>query len=363
MYKLYKFKKDLKYYLYDHPRKKEILQNLYMLFMTALSGLVFAFGFNTFIQPNFQAISQVNPNILNEITIRHLASCGASGISQVLAVILKLCRAPWMNQEIYFNITYWMFYLGVNIPLFFLGFFRIGKKFAIYSLINVLFASGFGILLKSNDPYFFINQISAKIANETVARVIFAGMCTGLASALAYKIDTTAGGTDIIAFFISEKKSVLIGKWSAFFNLIIVTTYSILSVLPLDQSLFPDGSEFASVEPATSFIILAFTLLYMIIVTYVVDIINTKNKKYNIEIFTPNLNLSQSLIAAVPHSCTVIDGRGGFTGKSVYMIQMSVRKSEVKQIVKIAKTIDPKAFINVWPMEQVYGKFYKNPIK
>ena len=360
MYKLIKLKKDIKYYFYDHPIKKNIAENFYMLLITALSGLVFAFGFNTFIQPNYQAMA---PEVLNEVTIKYLASCGASGISQSLNVILKLCRLERITNEINFNISYWLFYLLVNIPLFFLGFFRVGKKFAIYSLINVCFASLFGILLKSEDPYFFINQISSRLATETVARVLFAGMCTGLASALAYKIDSTAGGTDIIAFFISEKKSVLIGKWSTFFNVIIVSTYSILSCIDLDQNLFPDGSEFASIEPSIAFITFLFTLLYMIVVAFVVDIINTKNKKYNVEIFTPNLNLSQSIIAAVPHGCTIIDGRGGYSGKPVYMIQISVRKSEVKQIVKLTKAIDPSAFINVWPMEQVYGKFYRNPIK
>lgn len=360
MYKLTKLKKEIKYYFYDHPVKKNILDNVYMLFMTALSGFVFAFGFNTFIQPNYAAMG---PEILNEVTIRHLASCGASGISQSLNVILKLFGVSWIANEINFNITYWLFYLAVNIPLFFLGFFRVGKKFAIYSLVNVCFASMFGIVLKSDDPNFFINAISAKLATETVARVIFAGICTGIASSLAYKIDSTAGGTDIIAFFISEKKSVLIGKWSSFFNLIIVTIYSVLSCIPLNTEIFPNGSEFASIEPSVAFITLLFTLLYMIVVTFVVDIINTKNKKYNIEIFTPNFNLSQSIIAAVPHGCTIINGKGGYSGKDVYMIQISVRKGEVKQIVKLTKSIDPNAFINVWPMDQVYGRFYKNPIK
>lgn len=360
MYKIYKLKKNIKYYFYDHPVQKDVVDSIYMLLMTALSGLVFAFGFNTFIQPNFQVLG---PEILQDVTIRHLASCGASGISQSLNVILKLCGVTWIADEINFNIMYWVFYFIVNIPLFFLGFFRVGKKFAIYSLVNVGFASLFGILLKSNDPSFFINQISAKLATETVARVLFAGMCTGIASALAYKIDSTAGGTDIIAFFISEKKSVLIGKWSAMFNVVIVSTYSILSCIRLDESIFPAGSEFGASEPSIAFITFLFTLLYMIVVAFVVDLINTKNKKYNVEIFTPNYSLSQSIIAAVPHGCTIIDGRGGYSGHPVYMIQISVRKSEVKQIVKLTKEIDPKAFINVWPMEQVYGKFYKNPIK
>lgn len=359
MYKFYKFKKNLKYYFFDHPVQKDIAENLYMLAVTALSAFIFAFGFNTFIQPNFSAIGVDS----SQATIKYLASCGASGISQSFCALLRIFGLEFMNSDINFNILYWIFYSTINIPLFFLGFFRVGKKFAVYSFINVILASIFGIFLKSNDPNFFINVIGSKLINETVARVLFAGICTGLASALSYKIDSTAGGTDIIAFFISEKKSVLIGKWSAFFNVIIVSTYLILSCVPLNESIFPANGEFTAIEPATAFIIFLFTMLYMIIVTLVVDIINTKNKKYLLEIITPNYNLSQSIIASVPHGCTITNGVGGYSGKPVYTIQITVRKSEVKQIVKLTRAIDPKAFINVLPMEQVYGKFFRNPIK
>ena len=360
MYKFIKFKKNIKNYLFDHPILNSIIKNSYMVFITALSGIVFAFGFNCFIQPNFQAI---DPSIANEATIKHLASCGASGISQSLATILKLCGFEFMSSDINYNIVYWCFYLLVNIPLFFLGFFKVGKKFAIYSLLNVIFASIFGILIKSDDPNNIINLISAKMATETVARVLFAGMCTGIAAALAYIIDTTAGGTDIIAFYISERKSVQIGKWSAFLNLIVVTVYSILSVLPLNEKLFPDSGGLGRVEVPTAIIIFLFTILYMIVVSLVVDTINTTNKKYEMKIITPNYNLSQAIIAAIPHGCTIIQGKGGYSGKDLFIIDIAVRKSEVKKVIRITKEIDPSVFINVVPMEQVYGKFFSKPIQ
>lgn len=357
-YAFVRTKKKIKNYLYDHPIFRAILENGLMLIITAISGLIFALGFNCFIQPNFEAIDSA---ISAEVTIYHLASCGASGISQSLCTILKLCNVEFVANDINYNIMYWVFYLLINIPLFFIGFFKVGKKFAIYSLINVAFASTFGILLKSNDPNNILNLISSALAKETVARVLFAGMCTGIASALAYVIGSTAGGTDIIAFYISERKSVQIGKYSTFFNLLVVGTYSILSTLPLNTQIFKD--DMGSVAPQTAVIIFLFTLLYMIVISIVVDTINTTNKKYELQIITPNYNLSQSIIAAIPHGCTIINGKGGYSGKDLFVIHVSVRKAEVKRVIKIVKEIDNKAFINVFPMSQVYGKFFKKPIK
>ncbi len=359
MYAFIRLKKKVKNYFYDHPVQNSILNNTWMILVTILSGFIFAFGFNCFIQPNFDVIPA---EVANEVTIYHLASCGASGISQSLVTILKLCGAGFVANDFYFNLMYWVFYFVVNVPLFFLGFFKVGKKFAIYSLLNVACASGFGILLKSTDPNNILNLIATQMATETVARVIFAASCTGIASALAYLIDSTAGGTDIIAFYISERKSVQIGKYSALFNLFVVGIYSILSVIPVNTELFPNP-DLQSVEPATAIIIFLFTVMYMIVISFVVDQINTTNKKFEIQIITPNYNLSQSIIAAIPHGCTIINGKGGYSGNDLFVIHVSVRKSEVKKVIKIVKEIDNKAFINVFPMAQVYGKFFRKPIK
>ncbi len=359
MYWLYRTKKNITNYFYDHPKQKEAVKNVYMLLITALSGLIFAFGFNVFIQPNLDAFSSDVLEELN-ITVYHLASCGASGLSQSLSTILKIAGVEWVSSETNYNIVYWIFYLSINIPLFFIGFFKVGKKFAIYSLINVLFASIFGILMKSDDPESLINQISLNLANETVARVFFAGMCTGLSSSLAYLIDTTAGGTDIIAFFISEKKSVQVGKWSALFNLVIVTIYSILSTVPLSD-IYTGG--LAAVDVSTAIIRFLFTIMYMLVITLVVDAINVVNKKCDVQIITPNYNLSQSIIGAIPHGCTIVNAKGGYTGNQLFIIHVTVRKNEVKKVIKLVRQIDNKAFINVFPTSQVYGKFYRKPIQ
>ena len=365
MKRLLRMKKKVIDYLYDHPIQKGVINNTYCLFITVLSGFVFAFGFKAFIQPNYNAISLIDGSasaeLVNSLGIKSLASCGASGISQVLLSILKICGLTYLTNNDLLDITYWCFYLGVNIPLFFLALFKIGKKFAIYSLLNVAIASVFGVVLPNTNPNDFINQVTYALGTDIVSRVLFGSLCTGLASALAYSIESTAGGTDIIAYYISEKKSVQIGKWSALFNFITVSIYSILSCVTLKPEF--GEAQMGEVVPSTALVVFLFTMFYMILVTIVVDTINIQNKKVELQIITANQNLSTVILANIPHGCTIINAEGGFTHRPMYVIYMSVRKKEAKQVVKICRKLDEQVFISVLPMDQVYGRFYRKPIK
>ena len=365
MYELKKLRKKIIDYLFDHPVQKDVLDNFYCLIVTALSSFIFAFGFKAFIQPNYAAVAaiegEVSLDMVNGLNIKTLASCGASGLSQVVLSIIKICGGTYLTNNTLLDVTYWCLYLGINVPLFLLAFFKVGKGFAIYTLLNVALASIFGIILPNSEPGDFINQVTYALGQDIVSRVLFGGLCTGIASALAYHIESTAGGTDVIAYYISERKSVQIGKWSALFNLIIVSTYSILSTIPINE-VFAQA-EMGAVEAPHALVILLFTLFYMVLVTLVVDTINTQNKKVELQIMTSNYNLSNVVLANIPHGCTIIDAKGGYTGKAMYVIYMSVRKKEAKQVVRICRKADPNAFINVIPMDQVYGRFYRKPIK
>ena len=363
MYYLKRFKKKTINYFFDHPHQKSILEHSYYLIITLLSSFIFSFGFKAFIQPNYDAVAQIagGNNFVNDLTIKTLASCGASGISQVIISIIKIYGGTFITDNLYHDITYWCLYLAINIPLFILGYLKIGKRFTLYSFLNVAFASIFGIILPNSSPNDFINQVTFAIGTDIFARVTFGALCTGVASALAYLINSTAGGTDIIAYYISEKKNVQIGKWSSTFNVIIVSTFSLLSIVPLDPIF--ESHKMGSVQASTALTIFLFTVFYMIFVTLVVDTINIKNKKVEIQIFTKNANLSNVLIAHIPHSCTIIEGEGGYTGSKLYIIHVSVSKREAKKVVKLCKTVDENVFINVIPMDQVYGRFYKRPTK
>lgn len=362
MFETKRIKKRTINYLYDHPIAKEILKNGYMIFITVLSALIFSFGFKCFISPNFNVFWDFTTQ--GEVAIRQLASTGASGLSQIFVEIIKLCGFEWIIDGEHQYITNFIFYLLINIPLCIFAWFKIGKKFTIFTILNVSFVSLFGILLPTSNAEDFINLIAHDVFRDPVSRVLFAGVCTGLACVLAYSIDTSAGGVDIIAYYISEKKSSPVGKFSAFINSGVILVFSILSIIPAGVvGEAGSNSPIEAVSPSTAFIIILFTFLYMIVSTLVIDTLDVKNKKINLQIITKNQNLSQIILANIPHGCTVAPAQGGYTGEKIYIIYMSVRKNEAKKVVALCRKADENCFINALPAEQVYGKFHRKPIE
>src|SRR5574344_225183 len=112
MYKLERDKQKVVNNLYDHHIQKNTLEIIKVTIITLFSSFVFALGFNSFTNPNFSAIGGTEG-----IAIHQLASCGASGLSQSILIILKLFNIEWLADESNANIIYWIIYFAVNIPL------------------------------------------------------------------------------------------------------------------------------------------------------------------------------------------------------------------------------------------------------
>ena len=280
MYYFDRLKRKITNDLYDHPIRKDIVEISWVSIITILSSFLFTFGFNSFTNPNFTALAAGGLDV-STIPIHQLASCGASGLSQSILIIMKYLSFSWLAEETNANIMYWILYFAVNVPLLLLAWFRVGKRFAFFTALNVGMASVFGVLLKSSDPNFFINQISALFVTQPLARVLFAGIFTGISSGLAYMVETSAGGADILSYYISEKKSILVGKYNVIINLVVISIFTLMSLIPLDSMY---NVEQVSLTSATA--IFLYTLCYMVVASFTVDKINVQNMKVEVQIIT-----------------------------------------------------------------------------
>ena len=331
-----KLKRKLNSFAYQHFWLKYILDYGFSVIATLLSALIFVFGMVTFLEPSLASAAEAGPAMV---------SGGSSGAAQVIKLLIfSVTNLDTKNERIILS----SLYLAINIPLIILAFKGVGKRFGIFTLLNV----GSVFLFTNVINFKFLTDVAMYVGENAgmLGRAFFAGMCTGLSSAIAYRIDASAGGFDIVSFYISAKKSTLAGKYGMIINGAIVASFALVSGLTQHNFATAIGGAL-------------FSFVYLLTVMLVIDIINIRNKKSQIQITTANKDLPQLLMANIPHGATIVNAKGGFTDTDRYIIYMVVSTTEIKRSVDIIKELDPESFVYVTALTGVYGNFHMRPIK
>ncbi len=345
MNKVDKTKKKINSFLYDHIPLKIAVEYGTSFFVSVLSALIFAFGVVCFLRPG-EGISD-------------FASGGSSGLAQNIALIFELFGINVADNH---NLIFSICYLVINIPLFFLAFFGIGKRFTIFTIVNVGSVFIFSNVLKGD---FFTNiAVFVNSNGGLVARALFAGLTTGLSSALAFKFDTSAGGFDVVSYYLSLRKGKNAGPYGTMINgFLIVSFYVLTGIKGQSITAYVNGSpqEFSSWIFAIAGTL--FSLIYLVETMLIIDLINVRNKKVQLQIITENNDLPRLLLANVPHGVTTIKGKGAYSGNDRLIIYLVISTTELKSVLRFIREIDPTSFVNVISLVQVYGRFYMKPVK
>lgn len=342
------FRKKVEDHFYDHPIQKGLFTNGWAFLVITFSAFLFAFGFRAFLAPS-------NMSELTRSGGLKLVSGGVSGISQTIIAFVEWVFGHPIEKNGIYDVIYSVLYFGINIPVFIIAWKGIGKRFALFTLINVGLASLFSTLLRYADESLFW-QISRFVDENggLVTRALLAGICTGISSAVAYKVDASAGGIDVIAYYIALKKSRLVGRYSVYINTVTIVLFTLFSI---------SDAGWGTAAAAQVFVATLFSILYLFVCMFLIDAINVRNKKVKIEAISEMEDLGKILIGNVPHGATVSYGKGAFTGKDKFIFTMVVSSYEVKSTIRVIKEADPNAFIDVFPLQHVYGRFYLPPIR
>ena len=350
--KINAFTANVKDYLVDHPQTRKWSRWVLIFFVEIISAFAFAYGFRAFTAPDTTCVTywQKTDNTITDADVSsptRLISGGASGVSQTIVRIISI----FVNISKFENIIVSICYFLLNVPIFILAFKKISKQFTIFTFINVLFTSLFNTFIPSSWVYNVIN-----IYKDVLARAIFAGICTGISSGLAMLVGTSTGGYDCITVYISEKKSTSVGKYSLLLNSLTVCCFVIFSVIGINVN--PSWNT-QNTNVVVTFAL--YTIVYFFISSHVTDFLNQKNKKQELQIFTSNPDIPTILIHTFPHSATVIDSHGAFSGKKNYVVYMVISKNEAKKALAMVANADSKAFVTVIDINQVFGRFYIKP--
>lgn len=269
---------------------KQELKRLVILFIGAA---VYAAGIQMFIVP------------------QGLYTGGLTGYGVLLVNVLA-------EQNVVLNLGVVVFL--VNLPAYIFGYFKVSLKFVLHSLIGLTIQS---VLLAF--------QVFPELpVNDPLTAAIFGGLFMGAGFAIVLRQGAALGGLSIISQYINIRFQSGIGYVNLIAN---------AGVIVLSAVLF---------SPMTAL----YTLLVFVMVSVVVDRLYTAYRRVKMEIITEHGEaIKQMLLARFPHGMTVIEAKGGYTGKDKTLFFMIMYSHEAYMIKQAIVEIDPQAYIT---REDVY---------
>ena len=225
-----------------------------------------------------------------------------------------------------------------------------------FSLLNVALTSIFISIIP-------VTWDHAVIYDSQLTRTLFAGILAGLSAAFAFKANVSSGGMDIVAYYFANRKSEGVGKYSIITNSFVFGLFFILNLIHPDAVINENINVVGITSVSLAITSLISSVIYTFMNAFVVDLINVRNKKTQVQITSNDSELAKKLIVAFPHGATTVQGVGAYTGQPKSIVYMTVSSNETARLVKFVQEIDPHAFINVLVLRQVFGRFYIKPVK
>lgn len=264
-------------------------------------------------------------NTLYALTVKffllpaNLISCGTTG----LAITVNHLTGIPMTA----------FILAFNISMLVLGWFVIGRQFALTTVFSSLF---YPVALE------VLNRLLGDVAvtEDLLMNTLFSGMGLGLSLGMVIRGGASTGGMDIPPLVLKK-----------FFR------------IPVSASLW--AFDFAIMLTQMTFHALE-DLLYGIILLMTISVSLNKvllmgTSRTEIKIVSPQAHaIRDAILSRVDRGVTMLHGEGGFLHKPTEIILSVVSNHEMPKIERLARDIDPDCFMIVSRVTEVWGRGFSH---
>lgn len=207
-----------------------------------------------------------------------------------------------------------------------------------YKIVGRRFVVGtvFGATMISLFIGIFQPLLAGGFTNEPFMNIVIGATLCGLGIGTTFVHNGSSGGTDIIAAMVSKKSNVTIGRTMLYVDCIIITSGFVI---------------FHQIDK----LVYGFVVLFFM--SYVADqVIYTNRRAVQFTIISRKWpEIADAIINDAHRGCTVLDGTGWYSKKSVKVLLVMCRKIESVTISRIIKNIDPHAFVTQANVSGVYG--------
>ncbi|MDO4556547.1 MAG: YitT family protein [Lachnospiraceae bacterium] len=253
----------------------------------------------------------------------HLYSGNLTGIAQMVSDFIGELV---LHKDV--NLTGSILYV-INIPLLFLAYKKLGKKFFVLTVCIVTFQS---MLLQ------FVPVLKEPLIDDPLTACVIGGILTGYGVGLTLRNGGSGGGTDILGLYFAKKyPEFSVGKVQ---NLIsaVVFLYCLVRY---------------NIE------IVIYSIIYLLITSFVIDRVHTQNIKTSVLIFSKKKEVRDCILNDMKRGATCWKGEGCYNQTETFIYMTIISKYEIQKLRDCLHRVDPSAFVILNDDINVDGNFIK----
>lgn len=260
-------------------------------------------------------------NIIYAFTVKlfllpaELMSCGTTGLAMTVSHLTGV------------SIT--GFILVFNLAMLAVGWWVLGRSFAVSTLFSSLF---YPVALE------LLNRLlgDAHVTDNLMLNTLFSGLGLGLSLGIVLRGGASTGGMDIPPLVLNKFFRIPVSASLWFFDFCIL----------LSQMMFHRGED------------LLYGILLLIVISMTLSrvmLLGTSRTEVKI-VSEKNLEIRDAILRRVDRGVTLLHGEGGYLGNSMEVLLSVVSNHELPKIEALAREIDPNAFLIVSRVTEVWGK-------
>ena len=260
-------------------------------------------------------------NVLYAFTVKlfllpaNLISCGTTGIA---FVVNHLTGIPLTG-----------FIFGFNMVMLMLGWWILGRKFAMTTVLSSIF---YPVALE------VLNRVLGDvcITEDILLNTLFSGLGLGASLGIVIRAGASTGGMDIPPLVLKKLFHIPVSASLWAFDFCIM----------LSQMTFHKGED------------LLYGILLLMVISFALNkMLLLGTSKTEVKIVSPDSRqIRDAILSKVDRGVTMLHGEGGYLHTDTEVILSVVSNNELPKIEQLARSIDPDCFMIVTRVTEVWGR-------
>ena len=249
----------------------------------------------------------------------NLISCGTTGIA---LVVNHLTGIPLTG-----------FIFGFNVVMLAVGWWILGKKFAMTTVLSSLF---YPAALE------ILNRLlgDVRITEDLLMNTLFAGVGLGMSLGIVIRGGASTGGMDIPPLVLKKLFHIPVSVSLWVFDFCIM----------LSQMMFHKAED-----------LLYGILLLMVISFFLNKMLLLGTSRTEVKIVSQKAQeIRDAILSRIDRGVTMLHGEGGYLHKQTEIILSVVSNHEMPKIEQLARAIDPECFMIVTRVTEVWGRGFSH---